>query len=368
MNHIHKSEIHGPWMGAIKQIYTIVTNIIFCIDNKKSIFVCGRFLNEIYSDKTTPISQILNLSKINAFLYNQYKIIMVDVSDPQFKILKVKYGSNDMNIDITEDILQRCNYINNSFVIPKTINLNKIKGDPALGHMKQVFIEYSLNGYTFKEEYKESYNTLVEDIVYNFNINNLNTITWGYSNENKNLFDFIIKHISFNDLYETVAKTYLETYFDLSKSNKINIIHLRLENDAIVHWGRLNNIRPFELKILLEEKYIEIIRKNIKKSDKNIILSYSETNEVIRYMKMNGYDIHFIPKNKLLGREINAVMDLCLSQACNNIFIGNYNPHLKEVNGSTFSYYISQHLDKNVKQILIELEHIFKPEVVYFSE
>ena len=71
-------------------------------------------------------------------MYNQYKIIMVDVSDPQFKILSIKYGNNDTTVDIREDILQNCNYHNNTFVIPKTINLNEIKGDPAPGHMKKV--------------------------------------------------------------------------------------------------------------------------------------------------------------------------------------------------------------------------------------
>jgi hypothetical protein len=366
MNKIHKTEIHGPWMGAINQIYTIVTNIIECIDNNKHIFVCGNFLNEIYSDNKTPISNIIDLPKINYFLYEKYKLIMVDVNDLQFQILNISYGNNDINIDITDSILEKYKYRDNIFLIPKKINLNLLKGDPLEGEPKKVFIKYMLNGYTFNDEYNEAYNELTEDIEYDFNIHNLNILTWGYTKENKALFDFIIQNISFNDTFKTAVDTYLAEHIDLN--NKINVLHLRLEDDAINHWCSFNKIRPFEYKILMEEKYIELIRKNIKKSDKNIILSYSDNNEVMRYMKSNGYDIHFLPKNKLWGREINAVRDLCISKSCNNIFIGNYNPRLTEVNGSTFSYYISQNLQSNVKQVLIELEHIFNPEIIYFSE
>ena len=141
MNKIHKTEIHGPWMGAINQMYTIVTNIIYCIDNNKNICVCGNFLNEIYSDKTTPISNILDLPKINDFLYEKYKIIMVDVNDVKFKIFNVSYGNHHLNIDITDSILEKYKYHDNRFIIPKQINLNSLKGDPIVGEPKKVFIK-----------------------------------------------------------------------------------------------------------------------------------------------------------------------------------------------------------------------------------
>jgi hypothetical protein len=59
-------------------------------------------------------------------------------------------------------------------------------------------------------------------------------------------------------------------------------------------------------------------------------------------------------------REKNAIVDLLTSQACNNIFIGNYNPVLSR--GSTFSYYIYKMI--KATNIFIDLDSIYDDEYI----
>jgi hypothetical protein len=128
-----------------------------------------------------------------------------------------------------------------------------------------------------------------------------------------------------------------ENFSDVSK--KINVIHIRLEDDAIYHWSKQNNMRNDTFKQLLIVKYIELIKTNIKKDDITLILSGNINNEVVHYMKINEYNIKFINKkfsNGQYGRELNAVIDLIIGKCCNNIFIG--------CDGSTFSELLTTYI------------------------
>jgi len=153
----------------------------------------------------------------------------------------------------------------------------------------------------------------------------------------------------------------------IDKTKKINILHLRVEDDATNHWNKFNNLSNEEFKNKLEEKYINLIEKYINKEDQNIILTYSTNNKVIDYLKENNYKYYFIEKKVNLGREVNALVDFLISQECNNIFIGNFDMNNELINGSTFSYLISILLKSNIKQILITLENINKKEDIYYN-
>lgn len=74
------------------------------------------------------------------------------------------------------------------------------------------------------------------------------------------------------------------------------MIHLRVEDDAITHWSKGNNMSKPEFKRWLEEKYIEIIRRYINKSDETIILSSSLNNGVIDFLNENKYNYRFTEK------------------------------------------------------------------------
>jgi len=123
----------------------------------------------------------------------------------------------------------------------------------------------------------------------------------------------------------------------------------------------MNKMKYDDYKIYLEEKYINIIKKNISKHHENIILSSSLLNNVIIFMKNNGYNYHFVDK-VFDDREKNAIIDLLVSKKCNNVFIGNFN--MKKLNGSTFSYYIWKIIDDNITKIYIDLDNIYDNEVI----
>ena len=59
---------------------------------------------------------------------------------------------------------------------------------------------------------------------------------------------------------ETLAKK-------LTKNlKKINVIHLRIEPDAIKHWSEMNKIAYHAFEKLVSNKYIELIKTNINKN------------------------------------------------------------------------------------------------------
>jgi hypothetical protein len=136
---------------------------------------------------------------------------------------------------------------------------------------------------------------------------------------------------------------------------KINVIHLRIENDAIKHWARLSNINPDLFKKALEIKYIYLINKYINKDAFTIVMTYSKNNNVMKYLQKNGY--YFFTKNNDLsiGRECNALKDLLLARKMNNFFIG--------AQESSFTYFI-QNSTTFKKCILIDLNKIDKPALV----
>jgi hypothetical protein len=172
------------------------------------------------------------------------------------------------------------------------------------------------------------------------------------------MFENILTHIYFNDSFMVLKNNVLD---QLNIQNNINVIHLRLEDDAIKHWSKMNNMTEYDFKNYLENKYINIIKKYIDIHDQNIILSDSLDNPVIDFLNNNNYKILFSPKN-FNSREKNAIVDLLKSTYCNNIFIGNFNP--VKLNGSTFSYYISKLIDPKCKLIMLDPDRITNNEIV----
>ena len=171
------------------------------------------------------------------------------------------------------------------------------------------------------------------------------------------MFEDIIVNIKYNTSYIEKSKIILSRKG--FSSSKINIIHLRVEDDAIKHWSKMNKLPEIVFKDYIENKYITLIDKYICKEDTTIILSSSLKNKVIDFLSANSYNYMFNEKY-FEEREKNAIVDLLTSQACNNIFIGNYNPVLSR--GSTFSYYISKMI--KATNIFIDLDSIYDDEYI----
>jgi len=355
MKNIHYISLIRNGAGFTNQIFILITGILITLLSKKNIIIIDGFCCDYKTLKSKPISDIFDLEKINNFLFNKYKIKLYDKNKINFKIKSVYYGTNDIKIDITNEIINNF-YTDNKFLIRKNVIFNNIKYDPLYGIRKNVYITYNLgDNIDITEIFDENLNN---DIIFDLS-NQYYDNTFNFINSiNKLFFEDILANIYYNKYYLNIANNYIKPIIN----NSINILHLRLENDAINHWSKINNMDINIFSEIIHNKYIYLIKKYINKDSENIILSYSENNAVIDYLKHNKYNYTFNTKNKE-GREINALIDLLISFNCNNIFIGNFN--LKTLTGSTFSYYINTKLSNNIKKILIDLDNITSEEQIY---
>jgi len=274
----------------------------------------------------------------------------------QFK--SITYGNDDNIIDITEETKARF-YSNNILSIPKNIDLNDIKYDPDVGKMKKLFINYTINDKLITILYSEKRST---DIILNFNKKFDFKYTFGgVTKWNRENIDYILTNLLFNDRCITIAKKVID---EIPLKNKINMIHLRVEDDALKHWSIMNKTSYEDFKEKICKKYINLIIRYFDKQDHIVVLTYDIDNPVIKYMYDNGYKYSFVNKKNGLGRELNAAIDINVSRSCNGVFIGCAN--LENNSGSTFSFYVHLLAKKNnAKSVMFDIDHINDPEKVY---
>ena len=357
------AKIAVPNSGFTNQIFALIGDITTAYINKQKVIIVDGFLDDILKDKYTPVSDIFDIDKMNEYLKNKYDVIIVDKYNINFELTSVLYGIENEKIDLTEHFKNS----NNGLFIDKNTNFNDIKGDPCIGIEKSLFLNYKINGYTISEIYGEH---LTENIsidflnsTYNFHYN-----SWINTYDRK-IFDNILLNIHYNlkiiktsDIIFNGILLIIDSNLKSLFNNNINILHLRLEEDAIKHWAGMNKMSTNKFKYLLEEKYIDIIKKHVNKNtDNNIILSSSFSNGVIDFLEENNYRYFLTPKY-FKDREKNAIIDFLISKNCNNLFIGNFN--FVHLNGSTFSYYIKTSLKDSVKKFCIDLDKIYDKYVV----
>ena len=340
--------------GFTNQIFAFINGIIEAYKQKEKVVVIDLFLNDISKNKYTPISHIFNIHEINLFLKKNYDLIIVDKYHIKFDLLSVKYGNESNNIDIT-DIIKKIYLNTHKLYINKNTLISLFEKYPLF--VKNIVIKYKINDYEIEEIYDEKIN---KPIIIDFNSFYNYKFGW-IDNYNNNMFENIIKNIVYSNEFIQKSEIIINT---LNKSKKINVLHLRVEYDAIKHWSKQNRMYPSHFKRILENKYIQLIIKYFSKEDNIIILSNSYHNNVIKFLLKNHYSFKFI--NKFYeDREKNAIVDLLVSNNCNNIFIGNFN--LMKLTGSTFSYYVGKLIKNHLFDIYIYLDKINDKEVIIKS-
>jgi len=348
--------------GMTNQIFGLITSILVCITKTHhKVIIFDNFSNDFINEDVTPISKILNIDKMNIFLKKNYGVIIACKNDVVFKLDRVYYGKDENKIDITDEI-NKDFLKDGALIIKKETNLNKIKGDPCIMTQKKIYINYTINDNKAVEIYDEYMDFLYEDIFINY-LNTEYNYNFGCTYKiAQTMFDDILVNIEFNNEYLENASKILN-FIDINK--KINVLHLRLEEDAIKHWAVQNQLSEDDFKNKLEEKYIDAIKCHINKDDQTIILSGSLSNRVTEFLKNNNYNFMFSEKF-FVGREKNAIVDLLIAKNCNNVFLGNYN--MQRCTGSTFSYFIDKVLTDVTKKMYIDLDRINEDLVVYSSK
>jgi hypothetical protein len=353
---MYYSKIYSKGAGFTNQIFSMITSIIIAHRNNHKVVVIDYFLNDFLKEKYTPISEIFDISEINKFLKRNYNIIIVDKYNIDIQI-RITYGTEKSNIDLTDYVIENfCK--DNVLCINKDIVLNDIKGDPCIGIKKQLFLNYKINEYLVEEIYEEN---LTDDISIDIlNSDYIHDFAW-IDSFDKVMFENILTNISYHSDFTNKSEDILKK---INIDNKINVIHLRLEEDAINYWSKMNNLNQEMFQSYIENKYIDLIEKYVSKTDQNIIVSSSLKNKVIDFLIENNYQCIFNDKY-FEDREKNAIVDLLVSNYCNHIFIGNFN--IKHSNGSTFSYYIGKYIKNDITEIYIDLDKIYEDEYVISS-
>lgn len=337
--------------GLCNSLFNIVNGII---KNRDSIILIDEIYTDYSKENKCCISDFLDLEETNKGLKEMFgKVCLIDRFKCDLKILSCSYGCEDRRVDVTKY------FTDGSLVILKSWNLNTLFTDPCVGKVKELRINYSIDDNLFTDTFSER---LEEDIIWNTKI--IEKDIWKFSKYNflwynaydENLFRNVVTKLKFHKkFYAVCSKICLDV---LKGKNKINVIHLRIEEDAIIHWSKQNRCLDKEFEKILQEKYLNLVRTNIPKGESILILSYIKESHPFLAELRKDHDIILIDKEKYLNtadRELSAVIDLILSTYCSGIFIGNHNFKLKR--GSTFSYVISC-LRPQQPKIFIDLDDI----------
>lgn len=165
------------------------------------------------------------------------------------------------------------------------------------------------------------------------------------------LFDIILKQIQFAPRLVLPALQYVMKTRKQTTDNIINIIHLRIEPDAIAHWSVINKMAEDVFLQRLTETYVSFIQKHIQKEQMTVILSSSHDNGVIQFLKKNGYQFSYLQKLTNQNREINAILDMVVGKQCNGIFIG--------CGGSTFSDLLGKLMPSDTKKYFLNINNLY---------
>ena len=356
-------------IGLCNQLYSLVNTMVTgsVLKGNKTLVIVDDFMGDLNSSQYHDCSTILDLKRMNTFLYTyRYEVSLISKHAVQIESIKIEYGQRDIKtVDVT-NIMMELFYTRNRLCIPNGTSLNQVSGcDPCPCVRKKLYITYTINGFTFKETRDE----IIHEDVCVIDFMNWHTKPWmsltGINDckDRIDTFNCFLNNVYFNEIYETHANLFISDKCNGKDKDKkkINVIHLRLEEDAIPFWSSINGISCEAYETELVRQYIENIREHIDPADSiNVILSMNTCNPVTKWMTENKYE--FVQMNKTLvkGREVNAIIDLLISLKCNNVFIGNLNPH--NYHGSTFSYAIFNALrNTTVKKICIDNDDIYHP-------
>jgi len=361
--------LYNTGNGLCNQIFSLITGIIKCSVEKKFYCIIDSFNCCIEKGNIIQIDKIINLERTTNNLNKitgLENIQLFDRTDFKIELIDAHYGIDEIRkINVK-------NKFNNKFI--NTINnMNNFFGnDPYPGIEKYLYAKYMINGKIFTNKFDENcfkfYELFNNDYILNdLFINKQDDFSW-YNRFNQDLFSLILRNIRFTDgFYEIIDK--IKNNHKIN--DKLNVIHFRLEQDAINHWSIQNKMTTQNYSQILCNKYETLINNYIKSNEKIYVLSADENYVIDRFSQNSCYEFIYTSlktKNDYLmeyygstGRELCGIIDLLIGINLSKLFIGCHSFKLSR--GSSFSYVVS----KNIicRKILIDLDNINNLEEIY---
>ena len=358
--------------GLCNQFYALVGCMEYCLSNNNNnnnihtIIVVDGLLKEIGTNVYGSLNDVLDLKAINTFL-EPFHILIVDASSISLKIVQVLLDNKECNhlINVFSPFIKGLADNTKEMLIPDNIWFHSMT-DTTIGYSGKIELTIELNPFTF---YKVSLEIVGGHLLKPFHLdlsnNTFNQSPQLFFGQSKNivLFANLLKHLSFQPCIEEIV----DKYYPFSPTVKSNIIHLRVEKDAVDHfcqqWKELN---PVIIKTMIENKYIDCIFKYFSKEIPILILSGETDNRVTLFLKENGYTFAFMPK-LFQYREINAVIDLSTFKHCSNIFLGVYESSFSYTFMYKWFHYMNNTTNNRAKAIIFKIldeelnEKIFTP-------
>lgn len=339
-----------PGCGLCNQLYALVGCIDHAIYNKNmNIIIVDNFLKEINTNYYCPLSEILDMNAFNAYLL-RYNIALIDRNYIHPAINSIVYhNSQNKKMDITYDV---CGKFLNNNILRISIYDTIVREDANM-----LIITYSLGGVPITLSNRMMNGKLEKEVLIDFNFIRFQESPQLYygGSQNPPQFVNILQNLKFNINFTSMAEALSNPFRD---NKKINVIHLRLEEDAITSFTLQTKISNY--KKVLEDKYIHVIKKYIEPKDRTIILSGEYDNRVIQFLDEGDYN-YIKTVNASKHREINGLIDLIIGEKCTNIMIGVYE--------SSFSYTLMYRLFNNpffdVFSIIICMNDPSKKEQIY---
>ena len=306
-------------------------------DCSDKIILVDSFLREIGTDHRSPIHEILDLHAINAFLFPTYRILVLDRNQLEITIqhLFLRYkddagGGNPNPVlayPLSVSLKDEWKQPHGGIRIPKHESLAVENRYPVLPSYLEVHAKCNDHHVIFYAEVDPD-GCLSRDFVLEVPDTSFPSPALYYG-DSLHPFRFIriLQNIRFHSRFHTAHQITLQRMSLLSTTErKINVIHLRMEPDALDSFASYEGYSND-----LGEKYIALIQKYIDPADLTIVISgeYPADNPVLKFLSDAGFH-HVCSVRAFREREMNAIHDLLFYKVCTGCFLGVYE--------SSFSY------------------------------
>jgi hypothetical protein len=189
-----------------------------------------------------------------------------------------------------------------------------------------------------------------------------------YTFYNELLFIRLLKCIHFKSVFHELAQ---ELFIANITDKVFHVVHFRIEQDAIKHWARMNEMTEEIFTEHLYTQYRKAITESIPEGSQILALTFN-TNHPLLDELAQKYHIIALDTEELLirrvgigGREICAIIDLLVGIRCTGTFIGCHNLVYKR--GSSFSYILWRLMDYAERGVFLDLDDIDRGLQVWYN-